>query len=90
MSRSMPPPHVLAAADREYAQARDAIDSAVRQVRANLQAVTDPAPMPSEVYNAAAYQIARAGISYDQLVALASAALTAIITDTTTTERTNQ
>lgn len=84
MSRSMPPPHVLAAADQEYAQARAAIDSAVRQVRANLQAVTDPAPLPSEVYNAAAYQIARAGVSYDQLVALASAALTTIITESET------
>lgn len=85
MSRPMPPPHILAAADREYAQARDAIDNAVRQVRDNLKTIADPAPMPSEIYNAAAYQLSQSGISYAQLLALSAAALTAIVTEQETT-----
>ncbi len=85
MSRPMPPPHILAAADREYAQARDAIDSAVRQVRDNLKTLADPAPMPSEIYNAAVYQLSQSGISYAQLLALSAAALTAIVTEQETT-----
>ncbi|GAB3656590.1 hypothetical protein [Glycomyces tarimensis] len=86
MSRPMPPPHVLAAIDREYAQARQALDTAIDQVRANLQSITGPAPLPSEIYGAAAHQLAASHISHAQLVALASVAMTRILTEPTTKE----
>lgn len=82
----MPPPHVLAAIDREYAQAREALDAAVDQVRENLRGLAGPAPLPSEIYGAAAQQLVASSISHGQLVALASVAMARILTEPTTKE----
>jgi hypothetical protein len=79
----MPPSHVLAELDQEYAQAHAALDSVLGKVQDNLNSLDGPAPLPSELYGATAYQLKASSISYGQLVALASVAMARILTDTT-------